>query len=215
MKKLVLYSDQVPDKSQKVDEALLQMINKTNPKVAYIPSRGDLTRKYYNQKKAYYHNLGIDNLIYFDIDVEYDPSKVTELLQCDAIHLSGGDTVYFLNTLLKRDFQDVLRAYAQNGGILIGISAGSILMSNCIDIVPVLHDGMIEVANTKALCLNDFEFVPHWERNHIYYHDIKQYSKLNKRTIYLCSDSDGIVVNNDEVRLIGNVIKITNGVVAE
>lgn len=213
VKKLVLYSDQVPGKSDAVDKALLQMINKMNPRIAYIPSRSDLTRKYFSEKLDYYHRLGIDDLIYFDIDIEYNSSRIDELLKCDAIHLSGGNTSYFLSSIRTKGFQDILTSYIQNGGILIGISAGSILMSSCIDVVSILHEGQVQMSYTKALCLNNFEFVPHWEKNHIYIDELSQYSRLKGITVYACSDSDGIIINNDEIRFIGNVIKIKNGIV--
>ena len=102
MKKLILYSDQVAGKSDTVDAALLGLIHQTDPRIAYIPSRGDVTRKYYNQTRGYYGGLGINELLYFDIDIEFDPSAIDDLLSCDAIHLSGGDTAYFLHCLKER-----------------------------------------------------------------------------------------------------------------
>lgn len=211
MKRLVLYSDQVPGKSDKVDNKLMELIGKENPTIAYIPSAADTNRKYFNQKVLYYGRLGIHNLMYFDLDVEYQPALLERLLACDAIHLSGGETSYFLSSLKKRGFISILRNYALTGGVLIGISAGSILMSKNIDAAGLLQDEDNELRFSESLNLVDFDFVPHWERNHVYIDNLKQYSRQNAARIYCCTDSDGIVVKGDEVSFIGQVIEIKIG----
>lgn len=211
MKRLILYSDQVPGKSGNVDMALIEMLNKDNPRIAYIPSHSDLTRKYFSQKKAYYGSLGIHDLVYFDIDLEYDAAMTDRLLACDGIHLSGGDTAYFLRSIKRRGFQEVLRHYVHNGGVLIGISAGSILISKSIDLAGLLQDNEAEPCCTDSLNLVDFEFVPHWERNHLYLDKLKQYSEQQDTVIYACSDSDGIVVDGEKTTFIGKVLEIRNG----
>ena len=74
MKKLVLHSDQVNGKTQ-VDEVSMRLFSSSNPKIAYIPSKSDLTRKYFNQKVEWYRQFGITDLLYFDVDQEYDEGK--------------------------------------------------------------------------------------------------------------------------------------------
>lgn len=46
--------------------------------------------------------MGINDLLYFDLDDEYDDTKISEILSCDVIHLSGGNTFYFLSLMQKR-----------------------------------------------------------------------------------------------------------------
>jgi dipeptidase E len=70
MKKLIFYSDQVPGKSDELDSELLGLIDRKKPKIAYIPSCSDTTRKYFDQKVEYYKRLGIEDIMYFDIDRE-------------------------------------------------------------------------------------------------------------------------------------------------
>lgn len=50
----------------------------------------------------------------------------------------------------------------------------------------------------------------HWEHGNDL-NEVLKYSKINRNTIYVCSDADGIVVNEDDIKLIGNVISISNG----
>ena len=67
--------------------------------------------------------------VYFKLDVAYTPERMTDLLACDAIHLTGGDTFYFLHWLRQRGMLSSLQRYVAEGGLLIGVSAGAILMT--------------------------------------------------------------------------------------
>lgn len=211
MAKLVLYSDQVIDENRKVDDELLKLFNKTSPSIAYIPSCSDLTRKYFKEKIDYYKALGIVDLKYFDLDEEYDESRVKEIFTYDAIHLSGGNTFYFLHLLRKRGLIDLLQDYVKEGGILIGISAGSIMMSKDISVAGLGERGdcnNIGIEDKSALGLVDFEFAPHWDGNTEYIILLSKYAKDKNKVVYACKDGDGIVIDGNDIKLIGDVKKI-------
>jgi dipeptidase E len=214
MKKLVLHSDQIQDHKE-VDLAFIELLDKKGPRLAYIPAQSDLQKKYFNQKVEWYKQFGITDLLYFDVDKEYDERKIDELLACDAIFLSGGNTYYFLNSLKKRNFLSVLRDYVKKGGVLIGVSAGSIIMSKTIDITTLHDENTIGLKNYTALSLVDFEFFPHLDHNmKQYLEDLKKYSIKSKSVIYACKDGDGIIVNDHEIKFFGEVLKIKNGEVS-
>lgn len=217
LKKLIFYSDQIIGKSDNLDEELLNLLNKKNPKLAYISSCTDLTRKYYNQKVEYYKRLGIYNLLYFDIDEDFHENKIKELLQCDAIHLSGGNTAYFLSNIKRRNFHKLLKDYVEKGGTLIGISAGSIIMTEAIDIVTIgdTYENFYDLNSSEGLGLVNFEFMPHWNDKIYNIDKYKTYSLTSEKTLYLCSDSDGIVVRDDDIKFIGNILKVENGIVSK
>lgn len=211
MKKLVLHSDQASGKTQ-VDNASMKLFAVKNPKIAYIPSRSDLERKYFSQKVDWYKQFGITDLLYFDIDKEYNEEKMPELLACDGIFLSGGNTYYFLNSLKKRNFIPILRDYVEKGGVLIGVSAGSILMSQTIGIAALCDKNNIGLKDYSSLGLTNFEFFPHFDKNdNQVVKRLKEYSLANKSVIYACSDGDGIIVNGEDMQFFGEVLKIENG----
>jgi len=202
------------NKTKEIDNELLKLLSNDNPKIGYIPSCSDVNRKYFNERKEHYRKLGITDLIYFDLDKEYDESKLCELLTCDAIHLSGGDTYNFLKLIKKRNFDKTIIEYVNNGGILIGISAGAMIMSHNIDIC--WYDNLEELSNhdTDSLGLTNFEFMPHFERGTMGIERLIMYSRVKSTTVYACNDGEGIIVNGNEIKAIGNVIKIVNGVIA-
>ena len=128
MKKLVLYSDQEIPENARIDRRMLALIDKPHPLVGYIPSSADPDRKWFKIKQAYYAAIGVTLTNYFELDDHFEPDALASLIQCDAIHLSGGNTYHFLYWLRRRGMLEVLRNYVKNGGVLIGNSAGSILM---------------------------------------------------------------------------------------
>jgi dipeptidase E len=193
------------------------LLGKKGPRLAYIPSQSDLQRRYFNEKVEWYKQFefGINDLLYFDVDKEYDERKIDKLFACDAIFLSGGNTYYFLNSLKKRKFLPKLREYVRIGGILIGVSAGSIIMSKTIDITTLHDENTIGLKDYAALGLVDFEFFPHLDHNmKQYLEELKKYSIKSNTVIYACKDGDGIIVNNHEIKFFGEVLKIKNGEVS-
>jgi dipeptidase E len=209
MKKLVLYSDQIPSVTDKIDKELVTILGKSNPIIGYIPSAADPQRKYFSQRQEYYSRQGMDLKVYFELDKEFHPNLLESLLSCDAIHLSGGNTYYFLHWLRKRKMLLPLRRYVKKGGVLIGVSAGSILMTPDISTSALCGDEPIEGENdTVALNLVDFAFVPHFGSIPSDLVALREYSRVHRTAVYACRDSDGIVVIDDDVKCVGDVIKI-------
>lgn len=106
----------------------------------------------------------MDLRVYFELDKDYHPDQLESLVSCDAIHLSGGNTYYFLYWLHKREMLESLRQYVEQGGVLIGVSTDFIMMSPDISICPLYINEAIEVdTDFSALNLVDFAFVPHYQ----------------------------------------------------
>lgn len=209
MKKLVLYSDQIPSVADKIDKELVTILGKSNPIIGYIPSNADPQRKYYNERQEYYSRLGMDLKVYFELDKEYHPNLLESLLSCDAIHLSGGNTYYFLRWLHKRKMLLPLRQYVKQGDVLIGVSAGSILMTPDISICPLYVDEPREVeTDFSALNLVDFAFAPHFGERSPDLAALREYSREHRTVVYACRDSGGIVIIDDNVKCVGDVVKV-------
>lgn len=55
---------------------------------------------------------------------------IDELRQYDVVYLCGGDTTYLLERVNATGFNTTLMKYIQANGMVIGVSAGSLLFSN-------------------------------------------------------------------------------------
>jgi dipeptidase E len=214
IRKLVLYSDQVIPENAKVDQRLLALIGKQHPTMGYIPSSSDPERVWFKQKQMYYETLGINLSVYFEIDVNYEPEKLNGLLKCDAIHLSGGNTYHFLYWLHVRRLLTPLREYVAKGGILIGTSAGAILMTPEISSASLCGDTPLageEMTDLSALGLVDFAFLPHLNQVEGAATLLQEYSREYPRVIYGCPDGDGIIVNGEQIEYLGHIQSAISG----
>jgi dipeptidase E len=208
MKKLVLYSAQETPEDHKVDLELMRLIAKPNPRIVWIPSDFVNDSAWFHSKKTYYAQYGVTLEEPVQFGAALFGSELQKLFSFDAIHLSGGDTPQFLTLLREHNLLQRLHDYVARGGVLIGVSAGAIIMTpNIFTAYDCGDDRPSEPFDHTALGLVDFAFMPHYE------------SELEKRcqelvlelncTLYACQDGDGIVVNGDEVKLMGNVLEFT------
>lgn len=208
MTTLVLLSGLVFESNDKLDQRILRLFNSEQPSIGYIPSCSDPERKYFEHTKRYYNQIGIDNIQYYDLDLEYEESTFGSIFECDAIHLSGGNTFYFLSLLQKKCAWFLLRSYVKSGGILIGVSAGSILTTPTIKIAGYGEDAdenEVGLNDMKALELVDFEFAPHWDGSEETLDSLREYSRVNRTAVYVCQDGGGLVMDGESVELYGNV----------
>ena len=68
-----------------------------------------------------------ENLTVYDLHIGMESS---ELQKYDVVYLCGGDTSYLLERINETGFNKSLMAYIQADGLVIGVSAGSLIFSN-------------------------------------------------------------------------------------
>lgn len=214
MRKLVFYSDQILPAGKAVDERMLDLLGKKKPVVGYIPSSSDPDRIWFSECKVFYSRYDIDLDLYFGLGQAYDSPTLDLLFSCDAIHLSGGNTFQFLQRLKVRGLLKPLRQYVLNGGVLIGVSAGSIIMTPNIRASLLCGDEPVQgVSDYSGLGLVDFAFVPHFGVPNVGLPELIEYSKTFRTTVYGCPDGSGIVIDGDQIECIGEIVAISDGAV--
>jgi dipeptidase E len=210
-RKLAFYSDQQIGQSPTIDTRLINLINKQYPTIGYIPSSADPERTWFKQQQIYYKSLGADLSVYFELELAYVPDKIKDLFSCDAIHLSGGRTYNFLYWLRKRELISPLRDYVANGGVLIGVSAGAILMTPEISTTCLCgEEPSCNLNDLSALNLVDFAFLPHVNKIESAEKKMAEYSITRRRKIFGCNDGDGIIVDDEKIECIGNLMLVEN-----
>lgn len=123
-------------------------------------------------------NCGISNknIDVFDLHVGMEFEK---LQQYDVVYLCGGNTRYLLERINATKFHKTLMEYIYDNGMVIGVSAGSLIFSNNLDHNLGLIDTKIDVhciagerrgkltyplknniklTNTSALVIRDFPY---------------------------------------------------------
>ena len=127
MKKVLLTSGGFDNK--KVAEKFLELVNKpvNEIKVLFITTAAvepdavmilpacieDLTRVC---------GIPLDNLTIYDM---HKLMSKEEIVKYDAIYMCGGKTEYLVERIDEIEFKELVEFYLENGGIYIGVSAGS------------------------------------------------------------------------------------------
>lgn len=207
--KIILYSDFKPDVSREVDDALLKILEGSGCRIAYIPSESDPKRRYFQKVQLNYEKIGISDVTYFDLGLEFDSLVIAELLKHDAIHLSGGDPVKFLDQIKMRQFGPILTRYVKSGGILIGVSAGAMILTGSLGLLEAIEGESVPKSCQRALGILDFEFYPHFKQDAVTSEKITRYAKSRKKIIYACDDDAGMLVTDGAITplSIGNVTR--------
>ena len=94
--KLVLYSGGHDFENIQLDRHLIDLVATNYPQIAYIPSCSYLCDSDFHDFIKQYEKFNIHNIINFPIDLPYTDVLKNEVLKSDIIHLSGGNTYYFL-----------------------------------------------------------------------------------------------------------------------
>lgn len=213
MSSILLYSDFRPDVSKVVDDQLLRLLSGRGCRVGYIPSDSDLKRRYFAKVVEHYSVLGISDVVYFDLGEEFDSANISALLSSDVIHLSGGDPVRFLELIHRRNFGEHLRSFQTRGGVLLGVSAGAMILSRSLGLLAIDLPAKSGGKNQNlprpkgGLRLLDFEFYPHFQGDEQTAKRLAHYARTQKTAVYACDDSAGLLVENGIVVPLGEVAR--------
>ena len=196
MSKCVLYSSITHH--FKKDMKLLT--GKDNFSVITIPSyRPMYDESVLFHSKTWYSGVTWDTVNTWDYDVEDFMDDI--LNSYDVLHLPGGNTWLFLYMLRERNLLPAIKRFSDNGGVIIGESAGSIIMTPNIEIAKFADPDIVGdlLDSTQSLGLVPFTIKPHWQSWWRRWIAFKQFADEHNIDIVPLCDGDRIIVNGDEV----------------
>lgn len=181
--------------------ALKDEISKRGNRIAYISSEPQTGEKSYYLSTIQDYKViddGID-VDYFDLSNNFSDGDLNRLVEYGVVYLSGGNTYTFLNSAKKRNLQPILEKILDKGGLLIGASAGSLMMTPTIELAA--SENLISLQDSSGFNFVPFEFFPHYTAEGKGFPS--QYA--TKNTIYLCKDGDGVFVSDRGIKKYGDV----------
>ena len=134
---------------------------------------------------------------------QYDVYSQGIFDQYDAVFLSGGDTEQFWNKLVQTHTHQALQEFVKRWGVLIGVSAGSMIMMS--------H---ILLSNEKTLWLGLIPgyFHPHYDIN-----DLEKLLLLSREKysnmLYCLSDDSYLEIDGTEQKIYGAHTLIQHGTI--
>jgi dipeptidase E len=213
---LVFYSGGFSKDNQALATEVGELLKgKRQPVVAFVPGSFEDAECDFRDFKRQMAPSGLKRFVCIPVDQPLSGEDEALLLAADAIFLGGGNTFYLLHHLREKKLLGKLRAYARDGGLLMGLSAGSILMTPNVSTaeVPSLDsdDNDVGVRDYAALGLVPFEFSPHYRGGRRVDEELREHSKRSKNPIYACADGEGIVVRDGQIRFVGRVTVFHRG----
>lgn len=206
MKNVIIFSSMYPTK--KVCVRVNKLLK--NRRIGYIPA-GLYDRPGIHDGWSY-AKMGFESAVSCPLGKYYDERRVDAVFKCDAIHLGGGNTFEFLYLLRFRNLLDRLREFVANGGILMGTSAGGIMMCQQIRIAGFADDNYMGLIDLDALGLVDFEVKPHWDAWKSIEKTFRQYARKAGVTLFGLSEGQSIWVTDNGIKFYGNMpLKIKGG----
>ncbi len=213
--KLVFYGGGDDQDNKKLDKEFFKIINTSNPLFTFIPASSYDSDLEFVEFVKQYKRFGITDFLHFPVDREFDSTLYETLFHSKVIHLHGGNTYYFLNTLKRSGIYNFLQEFVSQGGILTGLSAGAIIMSPCINTAGFpsfdKDENEDKIRNLKGLDLVRFEFFPHYRNSQRYDREILSYSKKTNNPIYACPDGNGIIVESDTIKFVDKCYMFKKG----
>lgn len=217
--KLVFYSGGQVASNRLLHSELSALVgtNKRGKSFTYVPYMTDESNTYFKRAMARYRPYGFTNFYCLPVDVrrELSSKELHQAMLSDVIYLAGGNTFYFLKHLRRSGLFSLLPEYVASGGVLAGLSAGGIILTDNINLAAYpafdADDNDVDLRNWNALKLVDFEFFPHYEPYGRLFRALKSYTKTQKTSLFACMDGAGIVVNGEEMKFVGNVYLFHNG----
>jgi dipeptidase E len=196
MSKIILFSQ--PLKSV-MDSIVSELFVSRGMRIAYMPSdgayEGNVQYDSFWREYAGAHGstiLPIDNSLRGD-DAEVEKDKI---MKSDALILTGGNTFQFLYHLKQSGLDEVIKKYAKLDKIILGFSAGAIILSPTVEIaeLPTLDDNLIGIKDVSALNVVDFDVYPHYVE--LEHKDlVDQYVERTGREVRRVGDDQYIIVN--------------------
>lgn len=188
------------------DEALCKRmlkVTKEKGRIGYIPAglydNGNMSI----WDMCIFYDMGFRTMVPFPVGMKYEKENLERLLSCDAIAIGGGNTFELLFMLRLRGLLPILKKYCEDGGILMGASAGGIVMCNQIRIAGFADYNYMDLQDLSSIGLVDFEVKPHWDCWEKEIREFQKYVSKNKVELYGLREGQAIWVTDNGMTFYG------------
>jgi dipeptidase E len=191
-------------------EKLKEEIAKRGNKVAYISSEPQSEgREYFVAAyKAFQSISSFIDVEYFDLSSQFTNEDLQKITGYQVVFLSGGNVYKFLKSANERHLKLIVNEVIKEGGLIIGASAGAVLLTPNISIAGLQDVNDIHYEETEAFGYVDYEFYPHYNEHDGHEEELHSYKINNPNKIYTCHDGDGILETGSVMRTFGEISEL-------
>ena len=213
--KLVFYGGGLYDFNKDLNQRSAVLTARKNPLITYIPAQSYGAEEDFMEFVRGFRPLRLNRFLFFPIDRTFDRVLLREVMKSDIIHLSGGNTFYFIRYLRENGLISLLKDFVSQGRVLTGLSAGGIMMGPTIKSASYPNfdrdDNDEGPMSWRGLNLTKFEFFPHYRNSRRYEQELLRQSKRGPHPILAAPDYSGIVLNGENTEFLGRIYCFCRG----
>ena len=205
MKKLLLTS--AGFLNPEISDVFLELLNKPTSeiKIIFVPtaSRTEEELKYVRESKEELIALGIKSRNIKNLDSNLKVSY-NEVKGFDVIYVCGGNTFYLLSKVRETIFDDVIKKFVKDGGLYVGVSAGSIIVGPNIEIAgwgSHRDENDIQLKNLIGLNITNIAVYPHFEEQ--LQQEVEEFKKKVKYPIVVLNNNQALLILDSKTKIIG------------
>ena len=201
---------------EQIKEALEIFTRELNGgKVLYVP----LAWPYRNMEDCINWFVGqVSQFGITNIEQILNPNDLTKekLKEASGVFIGGGNTYQLLKGLKETHAFENLKEYIENGGLIMGGSAGALIFGECIDtclkdelVIKSCNDeNKVGLKDTKGFnCIKGYSILPHYKKLPEQYPDIqKRVDKLLKQDYKLVClpEETSLWIDGNQTQIIGS-----------
>lgn len=177
--------------TKEIDEEIVKMTEKEDPNFLFIGLASSFSDSYYDTMKKIYKDLGCTCAYLKKKNIINNPDIVkNKISAADIIYICAGDTVKLINDVKEYKIDSLLEEAADRGTVLVGMSAGAILLSRGGYSDALILRGESEKHEyLKGLGIADLDFCPHYRVNSLKDDELYEYLKDNSEVEMFCLEN--------------------------
>ncbi|MEC0348058.1 Type 1 glutamine amidotransferase-like domain-containing protein [Peribacillus frigoritolerans] len=135
-------------------------------------------------------------------DIEFDKPELLE--KYNVIYINGGNPFYLLYHMKKSGADLILKDIAKQNTVIVGVSAGAIILGPNIEVVNYFTPQIntVDMQNLTALGLTNKAIFPHYDREELFQNNsgrsiedrLKVFENINKCSIVRLKDNEYLLI---------------------
>ena len=183
---------------------VVQSTKKEHPVFLFIGLASNYSDAYYDKIKKIYQNLGCKCIYLKKKNILNNPQIVLDKIsQADIIYIGGGDSIKLIEEIKKYHLNDLLYDAYLRGVLLVGVSAGAILLSKeGFSDSYILREEKDSYDFVKGVSFVDVAICPHYEKDSSRSLQLKEKLKENNFIVYCLENNTALWFHDEKMKAI-------------
>ena len=188
--------------TKEIDEEIVKMTNIDKPNFLFIGFASSFSDSYYDIIKKIYKNLGCETVYLKKKNIINNPDIVKDKISnADIIYIGGGDSIKLINEIKEYKLDILLKEAYKKGTILVGISAGAILLSKeGFSDSLILRNESNKHSFIEGINLNNLIISPHYNSSIEKTNELKE--QIASRKVYGLENCTALKIEDDKISVI-------------